>query len=660
MSTAECVTPIPVYCPQRISTAAPGGPIGIAPRPFQKSGLSGYDAWSRAWGGHEATRPSRSFARRDRFPARGTREAGGKTMKKRRLKTAAPKRRKARAAVRRRDSPAAASRETVALLKRERDEALEQQRATAEVLRVISSSPGELEPVFQTILENAARICQAQFGTLNLYDGSAFRTVALHNPPSQFALRLGAVIRPHPESGLAHVARTTQIAHIDDLRTRQPFLEGNEAVVDLVDLSGARTLLIVPMLNAGKLVGAISIYRQEVRPFADRQIDLVKNFAVQVVIAIENTRLFDAEQQRTRELTESLEQQTATSEVLRVISSSPGELEPVFDAMLENATRICEAKVGTLFLYDGGDFRAVAVHGESDYADWFRRDPMARVREQSGSPLDRLTRTKQVIHILDLRQEQSYIDGNDRMVSLVETAGARTHLVVPMLKDRELVGAIVIYRQEVKPFTEKQIALVQNFAAQAVIAIENSRLLNELRQRTDDLSESLEQQTATSEVLRVISSSPGELEPVFKTILESATRICEAKLGAMALYEDGGCRIVSLNNAPPAYADQITRDPFFRPHPEHPLSWISKTKQIVHVSDAAAQPEHARGRLADLAGARTLLAVPMLMENELLGAIAIYRQEVLPFTDKQIALVQNFAAQAVIAIENTRLLNEFC
>jgi signal transduction histidine kinase len=199
---------------------------------------------------------------------------------------------------------------------------------------------------------------------------------------------------------------------------------------------------------------------------------------------------------------------------------------------------------------------------------------------------------------------------------------------------------------------------VQNFAAQAVIAIENTRLLNELRQRTTDLTEALEQQTATSEVLKVISSSPGELEPVFKTILESATRICEAKLGAMALYEDGGCRIVSLNNAPPAYADQIMRDPFFRPHPEHPLSRISKTKQIVHVSDAAAQPEHARGRLADLAGARTLLAVPMLRENELLGAIAIYRQEVRPFTDKQIALVQNFAAQAVIAIENTRLLNE--
>jgi two-component system NtrC family sensor kinase len=175
-----------------------------------------------------------------------------------------------------------------ARLSRERDEALERERATSEVLRVISSSPGELEPVFQTILENATRICRAQFGTLNIYDGNAFRTVALHNPPPQFAFRLGAVIRPHPESGLAHVARTTQIAHINDLRTRQPYLDGDKAVVALVDLAGARTLLIVPMLNVGKLVGAISIYRQEVRPFTDKQIELVQNFAAQAVLRASN------------------------------------------------------------------------------------------------------------------------------------------------------------------------------------------------------------------------------------------------------------------------------------------------------------------------------------------------------------------------------------
>ena len=263
-------------------------------------------------------------------------------------------------------------------------------------------------------------------------------------------------------------------------------------------ISGARTMLGVPMLREGTSIGVINLQRTAVRPFTDKQIELVTTFADQAVIAIENVRLFDEVQARTRDLTESLEQQTATSQVLQVISSSPGELEPVFNAMLENATRICEAKIGNLFLWEGDDFRAVAVHGDSEYAEWFRRDPMARLSEQPGSPLDRLTRTKQVIHIPDLRLEQSYLSGHSRIVSLVKTAGARTHIVVPMLKESDLIGAIVIYRQEVRPFTDRQIELLTNFAAQAVIAIENTRLLNELRQRTDDLTESLEQQTATS------------------------------------------------------------------------------------------------------------------------------------------------------------------
>jgi PAS domain S-box-containing protein len=232
-------------------------------------------------------------------------------------------------------------------------EALVQQTAMADVLRVISRSPGELEQVFQAILENATRICQAQFGTLNLYDGSAFRTVALHNPPPQYAFRLGVVIRPHPESGLAHVARTTQIAHIDDIRTRQPYLEGNKAVVDLADLAGARTLLIVPMLNADKAVGAISIYRQEVRPFTEKHIELLTSFAAQAVIAIENARLLNELRQRTDDLTESLEQQMATSEVLQVISKSQKAVQPVLDAVVESAARLCEALSASIYLRDG-------------------------------------------------------------------------------------------------------------------------------------------------------------------------------------------------------------------------------------------------------------------------------------------------------------------
>ena len=567
-------------------------------------------------------------------------------MKKRRLKTAAPKRRNSRAAVRRPGTSAAGLHEMVALFKRERDEALEQQRATSEVLRVISSSPGELEPAFQTILENATRICQAQFGTLNLYDGSAFRTVALHNPPSQFALRLGVVMHPHPESGLAHVARTTQIAHIDDLRTRQPYREGNKAVVDLVDLAGARTLLIVPMLNAGKLVGAISIYRQEVRPFTDRQIDLVQNFAAQAVIAIENTRLLN-------ELRQSLEQQTATADVLRVISSSPGELQPVFEAMLESVTRICEANFGAMFRLENGAVRMVTRLRVPERLSEF----LQKHRDNFGPlhPWSRLIQSRRTLHIADYSNDRAYLERDPVAIAGVELGGIRTLLAVPMFKDDELIGFVTIFRQEVRPFTDKQIELVSNFANQAVIAIENTRLLNELR-------ESLQQQTATADVLKVISSSPGELEPVFQAMLENAVHICEAKFGTLYLRAGDAFRAAALHNAPPAFVEFWQRGPH-RPGPSTVLSRVLRTKEVVHISDITADQAYTERdplfiAAAELGGFRTVLAVPMLKETDVLGAIYIYRQEVRPFSNKQIALLASFAAQAVIAIENTRLLNE--
>src|SRR5262249_52930886 len=368
--------------------------------------------------------------------------------------------------------------------------------------------------------------------------------------------RRAPLVRPGAASGLGRVIATKQVVHIADLRADQAYRDGVPNTVRLVEAAGARSYLGVPMLKDDELIGTIIIYRQEVRPLTDKQIALVQNFAAQAVIAIENTRLLN-------ELRESLERQTATSEVLRVISSSQGELEPIFQAMLENATRICEAKLGNLFLREGNCLRAVAVHGESYYADRYRREPMVDISQNPGTPLERAIKRKQVIHIPDLRLEQSYLDGNRFIVALADTAGARTELVAPMFKEDELVGAIVIYRQEVRPFTDKQIELVKNFAAQAVIAIENARLLNELRQRTSDLTESLEQQTATSEVLQVISGSPGELEPVFNTILENATRICEAKFGMLTMVQGNEYRVAATYGASPEYVEFMRlRGPF--------------------------------------------------------------------------------------------------
>jgi GAF domain-containing protein len=523
-------------------------------------------------------------------------------------------------------------------------ESLQQQTATADVLKVISSSPGDLEPVFNAMLEKATHICEAKFGLLLRFDGEMFRFAAEVGTPPTLAefVRERGPFQPVAGSHLERVMRTKKVSHTVDYAA-----EGIRSPP--VTLGGARSTVDVPLLKDNELIGVFSIYRQEVRPFTDKQIALLTNFAAQAVIAIENTRLLN-------ELRESLQQQTATADVLKVISSSTGELQPVFEAVLENATRLCAAKFGTLYLCEGDAFRTTAMHNVPPaFAEVRRRDPL--IHPEPGSLLRRLVDSKKPVDVPDVTAEQAYIERQPRHVTAVELGGFRSMLGMPMLKDGNVVGAIVIYRQEISTFFDKQIELVQNFAAQAVIAIENARLLSELR-------ESLQQQTATADVLKVISSSPGELEPVFKAMLENATRICEATFGTLYLCEGPVFRAVAAHSTE-IYADFLRRNPVvdLREHPGIPLDRLANTKQVVHIPDFRTDESYIRKNARMIAfiegvGARTCVAVPMLKEEELVGAILIYRQEVRPFTDKQIDLVANFAAQAVIAIENTRLLNE--
>ena len=593
--------------------------------------------------------------------------AGGEQIKGRRRKTPEPKRGNAPKDVERSKSSSAGKETEVARLTRELNEALEQQTATSEVLGVISASRGELEPVFQAMLQRAIRICEAELGALYRFDGNAFHLAAQVGASRELAelrSRRGP-FQPTPGGLLDRVMRTKRLNYVADQTTG--------ASGPVAKLGGARSAVCVPMLSDDALVGVIAIYRQEVRPFTDKQIELVKNFAAQAVIAIENTRLLNELRQRTTDLTErtadlteALEQQTATSEVLHVISSSPGDLEPVFATMLGNAARICDAKFGNIFRWDGDAMHLVATHNTPPaFAEYRKRRPLPL---KPNLPFGRMVEAKAVVHCADAAALPAYTEERDPdVVAAVELGGIRTFVAVPMLTENKLIGALIVYRQDVRPFTDKQIQLVKNFAAQAVIAIENARLLNELRQRTDDLTErtadlteALEQQTATSEVLKTISGSPGDLQPVFASMLENAVRICDAKFGNIYRWDGEALHVVATtHNTPPAYAEARRRSPV-RPNPKHILGRMVATKTVVHVLDAAEQreqyPEYVTA--VELGGIRTCLAVPMLKEHELIGSISLLRQEVRPFTDKQITLLTNFAAQAVIAIENARLLNE--
>ena len=358
-------------------------------------------------------------------------------------------------------------------------------------------------------------------------------------------------------------------------------------------------------------------------------------------------------------LAEALEQQMATSEVLSVISTTTGDLQPVFDKLLANATRLCGAKFGNLVLREGAVFRDAAMHNAPPaFVDFRNRNPI--LQPGPHAPLSKLVHDKQAIHVADLSVVVAKEPPNSSVRQLFDLAGARTFVIVPMLKDNELIGAIGIYRQEVRPFSDKQIELVTNFAKQAVIAIENARLLNDLRQRTDDLSESLEQQTATSEILRVISASPTDVLPIFEAIVRSASRLCGGEYAIVTRYDGELLHLAAQHNPRPGTADETAK--FFPQVPRRDTSITARAlidAAVVHVSDIdteelgpSARETYRRISL------RAAVAVPMIYEGRPIGVVSVSRGIPGPFSDRQIDLLRTFADQAVIAIENVRLFTE--
>jgi GAF domain-containing protein len=534
---------------------------------------------------------------------------------------------------------------------RDLTEALEQQTATSKILEVIANSPTAIQPVLDTIAQNAVRVCAAEDAQIRLVEGNVLRWVAHYGPVPHVAQDRLPIDRSSPPG---RVVIDRQIIHIEDMHV-QGETEFPEFYARAKRAGGGevRTVLGMPLMREGVPIGTITIRRMEVRRFSDKQIALLKTFADQAVIAIENVRLFKELQECNRDLTEALEQQTATGEVLRVIASSPTELQPVLDTLLANAVKLSGAKQGHIRQLDGEFLRVVAHYNESpERIAVLQSIPLPLV--DPNIPGVRALLDRKPIHLHDARL---HVADAQFMARVQPQLGVRTLLAVPLLREGTGIGTLTIWRDFVEPFSERQIELVKTFADQAVIAIENVRLFKELQSRNRDLTEALDQQTATSEILRVISESPTDTQPVFDTIARSAMGLCDGAMGVVSRY-DGELIHLAAHSHVTAEGAEVMRHMFpMRPARTGIHGRIILEGAVVHIPDAQADAEYSQS-LSQALHLRSAIGVPMIRDGRVIGAVAVGRIEVRPFTEKEIALLQTFAHQAVIAIENVRLFKE--
>ena len=536
--------------------------------------------------------------------------------------------------------------------KAERDEALEQQTAMAKVVQVINSSPGNLAPVFDAILEKALALCGADRGIIRTFDGEAFHMGAMRGIPTEIAELMRAPRRP-PFTGMAleRLVAGELVVEIEDIANQAGYRAGAPTLRAMADTAGARTGLWVALRKDDVLLGLIWVYRLEVKPFTSIQVALLQNFAAQTVIAMENARLLGELRGRTRDLQESLDYQTATSDVLKVISQSTFDLRPVLETVAETAARLCTSEIVTILRRHADGYRVAAAQGWSPEYRAFLENHTFGAADQ-GTLTGRVVLERRAVQVTDITADPTYT-----LTEAATLGKARTQLGVPLLREGEPIGVIIVSRQRVEPFTQKQIELVIAFADQAVIAMENARLLGELRQRTLDLQQSLEYQTATSDVLKVISRTDARLESALETLVATAARICAADQGAIHQLR-GGLHFVSASvGTNPEYRDYVARNPI-APGRGTAIGRMALERRPIHIEDVLADPEYTGSELQRLGGFRSVLAVPLLREDVVIGSILLTRSRVEPFIDKQIELLRTFADQAVIAIENARLLGE--